>query len=52
MRWSFVFLCFGALVYGQEATQANRTVTNLAIESRRKVYQFLANYLHPANPAK
>ena len=30
----------------------NRMDTKLAKESRREVYQFLANYLHPANPAK
>ena len=30
----------------------NRTDTKLAKDSRREVYLFLANYLHPANPAK
>jgi dipeptidyl aminopeptidase/acylaminoacyl peptidase len=30
----------------------NRTDTPLAKESRREVYQFLAHYLHPANPVK
>ncbi|HLK19038.1 MAG TPA: alpha/beta fold hydrolase [Bryobacteraceae bacterium] len=30
----------------------NRTDTKLAKDSRREVYAFLANYLHPANPAK
>jgi dipeptidyl aminopeptidase/acylaminoacyl peptidase len=30
----------------------NRMDTKLAKESRREVYLFLANYLHPANPAK
>jgi dipeptidyl aminopeptidase/acylaminoacyl peptidase len=30
----------------------NRTDTPLAQESRREVYQFLARYLHPANPVK
>jgi dipeptidyl aminopeptidase/acylaminoacyl peptidase len=30
----------------------NRTDTKLAQDSRREVYAFLANYLHPANPAK
>ncbi len=30
----------------------NRTDTPLAKESRREVYQFLARYLHPANPVK
>lgn len=29
----------------------NRTDTKLAKESRREVYSFLANYLHPINPA-
>ena len=30
----------------------NRIDTRLARESRLEVYRFLANYLHPANPAK
>lgn len=30
----------------------NRTDTKLAKDSRREVYAFLANYLHPANPSK
>jgi dipeptidyl aminopeptidase/acylaminoacyl peptidase len=30
----------------------NRTDTKLAKDSRREVYQFLAGYLHPANPVK
>jgi dipeptidyl aminopeptidase/acylaminoacyl peptidase len=30
----------------------NRTDTPLAKESRRELYQFLARYLHPANPVK
>lgn len=32
--------------------QFNRTDTKLAKDSRREVYLFLAQYLHPANPVK